>query len=380
VDKDLIHVGRAGTGFTEKSAKELISKFAPLIRKTSPFKPAPKTRANEDITWLKPALAAEIKFAEWTEDMHLRQPSFKGLRADKNPKEIIIEIPDDENNEQMTVAQDIIKGIKISNPDKIIFTDPETTKLDVIRYYESVAEMMLPYIEERILSIVRCPKGASGACFYKKHPEPGRPGLITFEDYLYIKDISGLISEAQMGTLEFHTWGSRVKDIEKPDMIVFDLDPDEGMELKQVRQGVRDLRSILNELSLNAYLKTSGGKGYHVVVPIRKAASWEAVRDFSKSIVQVMEKKWPDRYTSNSRKLKRAGKIYVDWLRNVRGATSIAPYSLRARPGAAVSMPIAWEELNKIAPDGINIKAALRRLKKNDPWEGFFAENQTVSF
>jgi bifunctional non-homologous end joining protein LigD len=181
-----------------------------------------------------------------------------------------------------------------------------------------------------------------------------------------------------MGTLEFHAWGSRAGDMEKPDMVVFDLDPDEGMELKTVRQGVRDLRSILTELSLNAYLKTSGGKGYHVVVPVRPTVTWETVRDFAKSIVQVMEKKWPDRYTSNSRKNKRTGKIYVDWLRNTRGATSIAPYSLRARPGAAVSMPIAWEELGRIPPDGINMKAALRRLNKADPWADFFENDQQL--
>jgi bifunctional non-homologous end joining protein LigD len=166
--------------------------------------------------------------------------------------------------------------------------------------------------------------------------------------------------------------------MEKPDIIVFDLDPDEGMELKSVRQGVRDLHAILTELSLNSYLKTSGGKGYHVVVPIRPVAAWEVVRDFAKSVVQVMEQKWPQRYTSNSRKNKRTGKIYVDWLRNGRGATSIAPYSLRARPGAAVSMPIAWEELGKITPDGINMAAALRRLSKADPWHDFFENEQEL--
>ena len=244
----------------------------------------------------------------------------------------------------------IIGGIKITSPDKVIFDDPEITKADVVRYYAQVSERMLPYVSHRILSIVRCPKGISRSCFYKKHPGPDNKGIVTVpvtnsngetEDYFYIENAPGLIFEAQMGTLEFHTWGSRIDELEKPDMMVFDLDPDEGMDLDSVRRGVKDIKSILDELSLISYLKTSGGKGYHVVVPLKPAVSWDTFHDFARRVAEVMEQKWPDRYTSNVRKAKRTNRIFIDWIRNGRGATSIAPYSIRARKGARVSMPIA---------------------------------------
>ncbi|HHY26730.1 MAG TPA: DNA ligase, partial [Desulfitobacterium dehalogenans] len=216
---------------------------------------------------------------------------------------------------------------------------------------------------------------------------PGSHGVVTIpiltsdggtEDYFYIENISGLIAEAQMGTLEFHIWGSRVDELEKPDLLVFDLDPDEGMDLGTVRQGVRDMKEILAELSLNSYLKTSGGKGYHVVVPLKPAVSWEVFHDFARGVAQVMEQKWPDRYTSNVRKAKRTNKIFIDWIRNGRGATSIAPYSLRARIGAGVSMPIPWEELDTVAPDGVDMAEALRRIEGNDPWQDFFQNQQRL--
>ena len=281
----------------------------------------------------------------------------------------------------------IIEGIKISNPDKVIFEETAITKGDVSRYYAQVAERMLPYVSYRVLSIVRCPKGISQTCFYKKHPGPSSKGVVTIpvsagngekEDYFYIENASGLIYEAQMGTLEFHTWGSRVDELEKPDIMVFDLDPDEGMDLSRVRQGVRDMKNILVELSLNSYLKTSGGKGYHVVVPLEPTVSWEVFYDFARRVAQVMEQKWPDRYTSNVRKAKRANKIFIDWIRNGRGATSIAPYSIRARKGAGVSMPIAWNELDTVAPGGVNMAEALQRISGNDPWKDFFQNAQQL--
>ena len=394
--EEFVYAGRAGTGLSEAGMKELEEKFTDIKRREPPFKLAPKPRSNEKITWLEPELVAEIKFAAWTEDNLLRQASFKGLRTDKDPKDIKREKADDEiqppsSGKEAERAMEanannlIIEGIKISNPDKVIFEEPEITKGDVIRYYAQAAERMLPYVSHRVLSIVRCPKGISQTCFYKKHPGPGSKGIVTIpvvgsdgetEDYFYIEDRSGLIAEAQMGTLEFHTWGSRVDELEKPDIMVFDLDPDEGMDLSRVRQGVRDLKNILAELSLNTYLKTSGGKGYHVVVPLKPAVAWKEFHDFARRVAEVMEQKWPDRYTSNVRKVKRTGKIFIDWIRNGRGATSIAPYSLRARKGAGVSMPIAWEELDTVAPDGVNMAEALRRIGGNDPWQDFFRNNQ----
>ncbi|WMJ86896.1 DNA ligase D [Anaerocolumna sp. MB42-C2] len=395
---DLVYAGRAGTGLNERNMKELENQFENIKRAESPFKQIPKHKSNEEITWLEPRLVAEIKFAEWTGENLLRQASFKGLRADKDPLEIRMEKAEEDVHpplsgritEQPMEADGnsiIIKGIKITNPDKVIFEDPVITKADVIRYYEEVSERMLPYVSHRVLSIVRCPGGISKTCFFKKHPGPGSKGIVTIpvsgsnletEDYFYIEDASGLISEAQMGTIEFHTWGSRVEKLDKPDMMVFDLDPDEGMDLSIVRQGVRDMKSILAELSLDSYLKTSGGKGYHVVVPIKPAATWDVVHDFTRSVAVVMEKKWPDRYTSNVRKAKRTNKIFIDWIRNGRGATSIAPYSIRARKGARISMPIEWDELDTVAPDGINMAEALQRILGKDPWADFYQNNQQL--
>nr|WP_312579231.1 DNA ligase D [Sedimentibacter sp.] len=394
----LVYVGRAGTGISETDMKVLEEKFENLKRMDSPFTLEPKPRTKEKITWLEPELAAEIKFAEWTEDNILRQASFKGIRTDKNPKDIKMEKAENETllqspakEMEKTMKADknsvIIEGIKITNPDKVLFDAPEITKEDIVRYYSAISERMLTYVRHRILSIVRCPRGISQSCFYMKHPGSNAKGIITIpvsnnkgeiEDYFYIENISGLISEAQMGTLEFHTWGSCVDNLEKPDIMVFDLDPDEEMDLNRVRQGVRDIRSILAELSLKSYLKTSGGKGYHVVVPLKPSVNWDVFHDFAKGVAEVMEQKWPDRYTSNVRKAKRKDKIFIDWIRNGRGATSVAPYSLRARKGARVSMPIAWDELDTVAPDGINMSDALSRIAGDDPWKDFFQNNQML--
>ncbi len=396
--EELVYAGRAGTGINQNDMKVLEEKFENLKRSDSPFRLVPKPRPKEKITWLEPEMVAEIKFAEWTKDNVLRQASFKGIRTDKDPKEIKkekaetdiqLQSSDKEVEKPMEVNSNsiVIEGIKITNPDKVIFEEPKITKADVVQYYSKVSERMLPYVSRRILSIVRCPKGISHTCFYKKHPGPNSKGIITMlvstgdgetEDYFYVENASGLISEAQMGTLEFHTWGSRVEELEKPDVMVFDLDPDEGMDLSRVRQGVRDIRNILAELSLDSYLKTSGGKGYHVVVPLKPTVNWDAFHDFAKRVAEVMEQKWPDRYTSNVRKAKRADKIFIDWIRNGRGATSIAPYSIRARNGARVSMPIAWDELDTVAPDGIGMEDALMRIAGNDPWKDFFLNNQML--
>lgn len=396
--EELLYAGRAGTGLGAREMAELESEFADIKQETSPFRQAPKARSNEKIFWLEPKLVAEIKFAQWTEENLLRQASFRGLRIDKSPKNIRKETADEEMQPQTSAEKAektmeatendlIIEGVKITHPDKILFDNPTITKVEVIRYYEKVAERMLPYVAYRPLSIVRCPKGVSQTCFFKKHPGPDSKGIVPFtvsnsneepEEYFYIENISGLISEAQMDTLEFHTWGSRIEDPEKPDIMVFDLDPDEEMDLWQVRQGVKDVKNILDQLSLISFLKTSGGKGYHVVVPFQPSVDWNTFHDFARHIAEVMEQKWPDRYTSNIRKQKRKNRIFIDWIRNGRGATSIAPYSIRARKGAKVSMPITWEELETEAPDGIGMAEALQRIGNVDPWKGFFQINNRL--
>lgn len=281
-----------------------------------------------------------------------------------------------------------IDGVHITNPDKLLFEDPPITKEDVVRYYAQAADRMLPYMGGRILSIVRCPRGAGSACFFKKHPESGNTqGIATVsvstsggkdEPYFYVENVIGIVSETQMDTIEFHTWGSRVETLERPDTMVFDLDPDKGLDISQVRRGARDLKSILDDLRLTTFLKTSGGKGYHVIVPFEPAESWDEFHNFARHIAQTMAEKWPDRYTSNARLAKRTGKVFVDWMRNGRGATTIAPYSLRARSGARVSMPLAWDELDEVTPNAITMTDALAHLEGDDPWAGYFDVEQTL--
>jgi bifunctional non-homologous end joining protein LigD len=396
--EDFIYAGRVGTGFNASKRRELEKEFQDIQMESSPFKQEPHYEKTERVVWLKPERVAEIRFAAWTKEHRLRQASFIGLRTDKNPKEIIRERSDHYGNELDIIAENeespmktttnglIVAGIQITHPDKIVFSAPEFTKGDVARYYESVASRMLPYVSRRILSIVRCPQGINKPCFFKKHPNQSSKGIIPVtvsgsegaESYFYIEDVTGLISEVQMGTLEFHIWGSRIETLEQPDVMIFDLDPDEGMDLATIRQGIKDLLSILDELSLKSFLKTSGGKGYHVVIPFEPTVSWAVFHDFAKSIADVMEGKWPHRYTANSRKAKRKGKIFIDWLRNGRGATSIAPYALRARKESKVSMPIHWDELDAIAPNGIDPSEALKRLTQDDPWKDFFGTHQLL--
>ncbi len=401
---ELIYAGRAGTGLSEHIIKDMEQKFTAISRQTPAFKLAPQAKLNEQIIWLEPLLVTEIKFAEWTKENLLRQASFKGLRTDKDPRDIrketvADETKSDEEPQQQSSVEDeerlmkanggsiIINGIKITSPDKLIFDNPQITKADVVRYYAEASERILPYLSKRILSIVRCPQGICNSCFYKKHPGAGSKGIVTMpvtnssgeqEEYFYIEDAAGLISEAQMCTLEFHTWGSRTDNLEQPDMMVFDLDPDEGMDLRQVRQGVRDIKSLLDQLSLISYLKISGGKGYHVVVPFQPSVDWQTFYNFAKRIAVVMEQQWPERYTSNVRKDKRTNKIFIDWMRNGRGATSIVPYSLRARKGAKVSIPISWQELDTVAPDGVDLAGALKRINGADPWQGFSQTDQRL--
>lgn len=280
-----------------------------------------------------------------------------------------------------------IDGIKITNPNKIMF-EPNIKKIDIIKYYVKIAKRIMPYLTNRIISIVRCPKGDKSQCFFKKHPDNVVNGIIPIrikendneeKEYFYIENIYGLIFEAQMNSIEFHIWGSRIDNLEYPDIMVFDLDPDEGMDLKRVRQGVRDLKSVLDELSLTSFLKISGGKGYHIVVPFKPSVNWDKFYDFAKNVSKVMELNWPERYTSNIRKASRKGKIFIDWERNGRGATTVVPYSVRAKKGATVSMPISWKELDKVAPNGIDITNALERLKKTDPWKNFFKIEQKLN-
>lgn len=268
-----------------------------------------------------------------------------------------------------------LKNVNVTNPDKIIYEKEKITKIDIVNYYQKVEKRMMPFLDNRLISTVRCPNGMKNEKFFMKHlntdnKELGKK-MIKHKDYYYLKNSFGLLSEVQMNSYEFHIWGSKQNSLKKPDILVFDLDPDEGLNIKKVRDGVRDLKKILDELKLPAYLKTSGGKGYHIYIPL-KTSSWKKTEKIAKNIADLMITKWPDKYTTNMRKEKRKGKIFIDYFRNKMGSTSVCPYSLRLKDKATVSCPIYWKELDTIKPNSITIKNIGERLRKKDPWTDFF--------
>lgn len=303
----------------------------------------------------------------------------RSIRTKRTMREIETNAP------KRQITKEEMANIEITNPDKIISRNPKITKMDLVHYYQKVLPRMMPFLEKRLMSTIRSPNGMEGEKFYKKHFEASNQNLRKIyipsdsnkkEDYYSIKNPVGLLQEVQMNGYEFHLWGSKIPKILKPDMLVFDLDPDQNLSLEKVRQGVKDLKSILEELSLVSFLKTSGGKGYHIVVPMTSLKNWKEARDFAQNIAKIMEIKWPLRYTSNVRMKSRKGKIFIDWIRNTKGATSVAPYSVRLKKKLSVSMPIRWSELDKIKPDEITLDLALKRLKRKDPWENFFDISQ----
>lgn len=270
-----------------------------------------------------------------------------------------------------------LEKIEITHPEKKIIKEGKITKEDIVNYYKKIEKYILPFLNNRLISTIRCPDGKSK--FFMKHFNNKylKKKMIkdndenTKDDYYYINDINGLVSEVNMNSYEFHIWGSRQNRLNKPDMLVFDLDPDEGMDIKKVRDGVRDLKSILDDLKLKSYLKTSGGKGYHVVVPA-DFSSWKELEIVAKNISELMVEKWPDKYTTNMRKEKRKNKIFIDYFRNKRGATSVCPYSIRLRENAPISAPIPWNSLNRIKPQDITINNIDKYLTKKNGWEDFF--------
>ena len=278
----------------------------------------------------------------------------------------------------------------ISSRERVVFPEAGITKGDVADYYEAVAERILPWIVDRPLSLMRCPEGSSGECFFQKHhahrlgddvhaiPLAQKSGT---EDYLYISGIAGLMELVQMNTLEFHPWGSRIDKPEQPDMLVFDLDPDPDIGWDAVVDAARDIRAHLRKVALESFVRLSGGKGVHVVVPIRRGPEWDTAKNFCGAFAEAMATREPGRYVATMSKARRKGRIFIDWLRNSRGSTSVCNWSLRARKGATVAMPIRWEELGRIeGPGAYDLAKALRRAKalKEDPWAGFQALSQSL--
>lgn len=345
----LRYAGKVGTGFSMAAQQDLRARLDTLaVDKAAATVPRADARGAH---WVKPELVAEVVFAEFTADNVVRHASFLGLRGDKKAKEVVAEMP-------QALPEPAEDGVKISNPDRIIFPDAKVTKGELASYYRAMGAPMAVWTAMRPISLVRCPQGRAKKCFFQKHDSgtfgahvhhvPIREKDGHNEDYLYVEDSAGVLACVQMGTIEFHGWGSKVADVEKPDRIVFDLDPDVGLDFGLVKKAAKDLKTHLADMGLTTFPMLTGGKGVHVVVPLMPKAEWPEVKDFAQRFALALAEAEPDRFTAALSKAKRTGRIFVDYLRNQRGATAIMPYSARAREGAPVAAPINWEELDEM--------------------------------
>ncbi len=375
-DDALHHVGRVGTGFSASTARALYQRLEPMRVSASPFAERLSAGAARQVRFVRPELVAEVDFRGWTGDGLLRQASFKALRDDKPAREVVRESASDPQPEAER------SSIELTHPDRLYWPDDGVTKQGLADYYADVWPHMAPYVVGRPLALVRCPDGVGGQTFFQKHAWKGiSPAIALIQDpkekgepLISIRDLDGLTALVQMAVLEIHPWGSTVADWERPDTIIMDLDPGEGVSWERVIEAAYEVRDRLEQAGLAAFVKTSGGKGLHVVSPVKPKADWPAVKAFTKAIADAMTADSPQRYVATIAKAKRTGKILVDYLRNQRGMTAVAAYSTRARPGAAVSMPLDWDELGPaIGPAHFIVANAPSRLASlaRDPWEGF---------
>jgi bifunctional non-homologous end joining protein LigD len=402
-DGELKYAGRVGTGFSSRAGDELKKKLDALKAKKSPF--ARKVPSGKGLVWVEPELVAEIEFRSWTSDRIIRHASFQSLREDKPADEVVPEVPADSgkpSGRQSGARASSAKGagkakgaarmvetsIKLSNPDKLLWPEEKVSKQDLLEHYDRVWPRMKQFVVNRPLALVRAPDGVQGQRFFQKHASAGMSDKIfrsqdpeDGEEILFVKDFDGIAALVQMGVVEIHIWGCMVDEIDTPDQIVFDLDPDEGVSVDEVRQAAMDIRTKLEELSLPVFVKTSGGKGYHVMVPLKPKAKWDAVKGFAHDFARAMEQAEPDRFTATLSKKARKGKIFIDYLRNGRGSTTVAAYSSRAKKGATVSMPVTWKELEDGLPPNafpIGDKATLKRLSADNPWADFFKKAKVL--
>ena len=385
-DGEFVYKGRVGA-FEGDTLADVEEAVGGLERKTSPFATLPRAVAR-GVRFLKPELVVEVDLAEFTADGVVRHGVVRGLRADKAAKDVVLERPQETSMQHET--RDTFAGVRLSNPQKVLFAEQGVTKADLAAHYERVAERMLPHVGRRLLSLVRCPDGENGQCFFQKHESKGFPDQIKLleieesdgkrDNYLYADTLASLVAGVQMGTLEFHIWGSRIDDIEKPDRIVFDLDPDEGLDFRDVRDAALDVRDRLAALGLQTVPMVTGGKGVHVIAPVTRRLEWPHVKQFARDFAKTLEEEAPDRYVANMAKAKRKGRIFVDYLRNERGATAICPYSTRRRSGAPVATPVSWEELKGLdAANTFHIGDMEKRLAQADPWQDAGGWRQSVT-
>ncbi|HEX4301228.1 MAG TPA: DNA ligase D [Rhizomicrobium sp.] len=389
-DGKLVYMGRVGTGYTGAVAADLLKKLKPLARKTSAFANPPRA---PDLNWVEPKLVAEIEYENVTADGLFRQAAFKGLRADKPAESVVPEVPADAPvKEKRAMAAKVSKaaakgdatvlGIRISHPDKVLWPKSKAgaavTKLDLARYMAAAAARMLPHVEARPISIVRTPDGIEGENFYQRHKLLGTavPMLALKvsgekEAFLGVDSAEALVALAQQAVTEIHPWGSAKNDPDSPERIILDLDPAPDVPFARVIEGAQELRRRLSKLGFEPFVKTTGGKGLHVVVAIKKGSSWAEVKAFAKAVAAKLEDDMPERYTTTIAKKARTGKIFVDYLRNDRTSTGVAPWSPRARPGAPIAVPIAWAQVKAgLDPAKFTIATSGPLLKKADAWAG----------
>lgn len=387
-DSGLVYAGRVGTGFDQASLKSIYAQLTPLECSTSPLEKPLTSAQARGVHWVQPTLVGEVQFAEWTREGVVRQAAFVGMRTDKPAAQIIHEQP--RTAKSMKTAKKPSGNVNITHPDRVIDKQTGTQKQQLAEFYDSISQWILPFLRHRPVSLLRAPEGIEGEQFFQKHSErlaipnikqldqaldPGHARLME------IDSAAALIGAVQMGTVEFHTWGGTTDKIETPDLFVLDLDPDPALPWKAMLEAAQLTLSVLDELGLQAFVKTSGGKGLHLVVPLARRDNWDTVKAFAKAIAQFMTAQLPERFTATSGPKNRVGKIFIDYLRNARGASTVAAYSVRARPGLPVSVPVSREELKGLRGAQqwtvANVHERLKALKV-DPWDGY-ANRQKIS-
>jgi bifunctional non-homologous end joining protein LigD len=392
----LVYMGRVGTGYNARTAGDLLKRLKPLARKTSPFSNAPPRLP--DVNWVEPKLVGEIEFENVTSDGLFRQAAFKGLRLDKPADNVVREVPVDEAEEKpMAKAKakavkgdDEVLGIRISHPDKELWPKsklgPAVTKLDLAKYMAAAADKMLPHVKDRPSSVVRTPDGIKGDQFFQRHELKGTAAPMLAikvkgeaQPYLGVATAEALVALAQQGVTEIHPWGSKPGDPETPERVIFDLDPAPDVKFAAVVEGAKELKKRLEKLGFKPFVKTTGGKGLHVVIAI-KGADWPQAKAFAKAVAVQLEADDPARYTTTIAKKARGGKIFVDYLRNDRTSTGVAPWSPRAREGATIAVPLEWKELTaNLNPQKFTIPTSAKLLKKPDPWKGLAASAKPIA-
>ncbi len=386
---DLRYAGNVGSGLDHATLGALRDRLAKIETPQAPFAdpPARVGAGKRQVPhWVRPRLIAEVSFAQWTASGHVRQAVFHGLRSDKPPRRITKEQP----APVAAIAAPWPRGLRVTHPERVIDRSSGITKGELVAFYAQVATLLLPHLKQRAVSLLRAPQGVAGQQFFQKHAE-GRAlvGVDVLDRALYpahepllgIAGVRGLLSAAQMNVVEFHTWNATTRDMAHPDRMVFDLDPGAGVAWAQVQEGAHLLRALLDEIGLTGFLKTSGGKGLHVVVPITPRHEWDAVKAFSKAVVEHLAQVIPQRFVAKSGPRNRVGRIFVDYLRNGLGATTVTAWSARARPQMGVSVPLAWEELDGVgsASAWTVANVASRLDVGNAPWKGYAAARRGLA-